>query len=111
MPTCRGTPSASCPNHPKSRGNKGAGRNNQQEILGGAARQSSTCIVCMRSRCLHCALFDTMATPWPADRRSIHSVFEVTVVANGHTRHVVTCMMGLTSAADLEAFLRRSTAL
>jgi len=41
MPTCRGYPSAGGPNYPKGRRNKGAGRNNQQEILGGAARQPS----------------------------------------------------------------------
>jgi len=41
-----GYPSAGGPNHPKSLENKRAGRNNQQEILGGSARQPSTCIVC-----------------------------------------------------------------
>jgi len=59
---------------PKGRGNKGAGYNNQQEILGGTAHQLSTCIVCADAVCTVHSL-----TSWPANRRS-------TYCFSGHSR-------------------------
>jgi len=81
---------------------KGAGRNNQQEILGGAARQPSTCIVCAVAVCTAHS-----STSWPADRRSIHTVFHASVVAKLHSGD----SLRLLHHDRLEAFLRRSTAL
>jgi len=67
MPTCCGYPSAGDLNYPKGRGNKGAGRNNKQEIFGGAARQPSICIVCAVAVCTVHSL-----TSWIADRNSTY---------------------------------------
>jgi len=67
MPTCRGYPSAGGPNHPKGRVNKGAGRENQQEILGSAPSSGIVCEVAV------CTAHSS--TSWPACRHTLFTLF------------------------------------
>jgi len=101
MPTCRGYPSAGGPHHPKSRGNKGTGRNNKQEILGGAARQPSILVSCAQSLfALRTLQHHGLTTD------TLHTVIQATVVDK--LSYASPAWWGLTSAADcrhLEAFL------
>jgi len=101
MPTSRGypPPAVPSPNHPKGRGNKGAGRNKQQDIIGGAAGQPS--VSCAQSLF---ALRTLRHHGLPTD--ALHTVFQATVVAK--LSYASPAWWGLTSAADrdrLEAFL------
>jgi len=108
MLTCRGYPSAGGPKHdkhPNSRGNKDAGRNNQQEILSGADVFVSLCAQSLFAPCTlrhHGLLTDVL-----------HTVFQATVITK--LSYASPAWWRLTSAGDrdrLEArSSRRSTAL